>query len=112
MNADRKRRVKQLFQEAVDLPRDRQAGLLEERCGSDRALRAEVEELLGASESVMGDFLRTPPVATPSRPQSREPDTPRVIGQYEIIRRIGEGPSEVQRIVMARDMLNIGSGSR
>ena len=28
------------------------------------------------------------------------------------IRRIGEGPSEVQRIVMARDLLNIGSGSR
>ena len=28
------------------------------------------------------------------------------------IRRIGEGPSEVQRIVMARDLLNVGSGSR
>ena len=28
------------------------------------------------------------------------------------IRRLGEGPSEVQRIVMARDLLNIGSGSR
>ena len=27
------------------------------------------------------------------------------------IRRIGEGPSEVQRIVMARDLLNVGSGS-
>jgi acyl-CoA dehydrogenase len=27
------------------------------------------------------------------------------------IRRIGEGPSEVQRIVMARDLLNIRSGS-
>jgi acyl-CoA dehydrogenase len=27
------------------------------------------------------------------------------------IRRIGEGPSEVQRIVMARDILNVGSGS-
>src|SRR5690606_12548843 len=27
------------------------------------------------------------------------------------IRRIGEGPSEVQRIVMARDILNIRSGS-
>ncbi|MCZ6816600.1 MAG: serine/threonine-protein kinase, partial [Planctomycetota bacterium] len=91
MNADRKRRVKQLFQEAVDLPHDRQAGLLEERCGSDRALRTEVEKLLGASEDVMGAFLCTPPVATPSRPQSREPAIPRVIGQYEILRRIGEG---------------------
>jgi len=28
------------------------------------------------------------------------------------IRRIGEGPSEIQRIVMARDLLNVGSGSR
>jgi len=27
------------------------------------------------------------------------------------IRRIGEGPSEVQRIVMARDMLSVGSGN-
>jgi len=28
------------------------------------------------------------------------------------IRRIGEGPSEIQRIVMARDILNVGSGAR
>jgi alkylation response protein AidB-like acyl-CoA dehydrogenase len=27
------------------------------------------------------------------------------------IRRIGEGPSEIQRIIMARDILNVGSGS-
>ena len=27
------------------------------------------------------------------------------------IRRVGEGPSEVQRIVMARDILNVRSGS-
>ena len=39
-------------------------------------------------------------------------DSGRVLGDFRIIRRIGEGPSEVQRIVMARDLLNIGSGSR
>lgn len=27
------------------------------------------------------------------------------------IRRVGEGPNEVQRIVMARDILNVRSGS-
>ena len=27
------------------------------------------------------------------------------------IRRVGEGPNEIQRIVMARDILNVRSGS-
>jgi alkylation response protein AidB-like acyl-CoA dehydrogenase len=27
------------------------------------------------------------------------------------IRRVGEGPSEIQRVVMAREILNVGSGS-
>ena len=46
MNVGRRRIVDAIFEEALDLPPDAQAALLDARCGADAALRHEVMELL------------------------------------------------------------------
>ncbi len=59
MSANPPHRVEAIFQKVVDLRPSEQSRELARLCGSDRALRAEVEILLNASETVMGGFLET-----------------------------------------------------
>src|SRR6476661_2318787 len=56
MNVGRRRIVDAIFEEALDLPPDAQAALLDKRCGADEALRHEVMELLRLSRASAGDF--------------------------------------------------------
>ncbi len=58
MNDSRRKRVEQLFQATIDLAVDRQAEFLNDHCGCDAELRTDVEQLLRAHDSDMGDFLR------------------------------------------------------
>ena len=53
------RRVRALFEEALDLPAGERAALLEARCAGDEALRAEVDGLLAAHGR--GETFLTPP---------------------------------------------------
>lgn len=55
-------RVKQVFQAALDRPRDERTRYLQESCDDDRALLREVESLLLASDSYVST---TPPVHVP-----------------------------------------------
>ena len=48
--------VKHIFTTVVDLPRDERAAVLDDRCGQDVALRAEVESLLYAHDTA-GEFV-------------------------------------------------------
>lgn len=94
MTPERYQQVKQIYQQAVDRPLTGRADWLTEVCGSDEALRAEVEMLLGESAETV-PLLETPPPL---------PDFPRLpkriaadqligqrIGPYKILREIGQG---------------------
>ena len=62
-----------IFKAAVKLPPDRRAAYLDQACGSDAELRAEIESLLHAHDAT-GGFLEDVP-AVPTRPKitSRSP---------------------------------------
>lgn len=88
MNHLLRREAEAVFHDLVVLSPERQAELLEQRCGSRLDLRGEVTRLLRATEDVMGDFMRTAPCAAPDLDELRDPER---IGRYRIERRIGEG---------------------
>ena len=88
MTADRRKQAEELFQTAVDLPAGERGVYLQERCGSDGALRVEVDRLLGAHDAEMGDFLKSPAVGEPAEPGERPGDR---IGPYKLLGHLGQG---------------------
>jgi tetratricopeptide (TPR) repeat protein len=75
---------------ALESPADR-ARYLDQACGADQQLRAQVEELLAAYPKVE-QFLESPacaPAATVDEPVRERPGT--VIGPYKLLEQIGEG---------------------
>ncbi|HVF38752.1 MAG TPA: protein kinase, partial [Gemmatimonadaceae bacterium] len=83
-------RIESVFSEALQLPVDARPSYLNECCRTDPALRAEVEQLLEASESA-GDFLETLDAGQASRLLESSSDISASIGRYEVIRKIGSG---------------------
>jgi serine/threonine protein kinase len=79
----------------VDSPAERRL-FLDQECGDDAALRAQVESLLAASAKV-GSFLNRPAVQAPPgrqgtvayEPIAERPGT--VVGPYKLMEQIGEG---------------------
>ncbi|MHC4304211.1 MAG: serine/threonine protein kinase [Planctomycetota bacterium] len=59
MSGDRFDEARELFQAALDLAGEERAGFLDERCGGDAELRAEVEALL-AHDAATGVFMQAP----------------------------------------------------
>ena len=88
MISDRRKRAEDLFQVAVDLAATEQTAFLQQHCGSDAALRADVEVLLHTSESDLGDFLRTASVSERADHGEQPGDR---IGPYKLLSRIGQG---------------------
>lgn len=86
MTRDLRREAETIFHEVVDLPSDRQADVLEARCGSRHLLRSAVVRLLRASDDLMGDFLCVPP----TMPLDDLP-IPERVGRYRIESQIGAG---------------------
>jgi non-specific serine/threonine protein kinase/serine/threonine-protein kinase len=84
MPADRAQQARELFLAAVDAPPDQRSALLTEQCGSDAALRAEVESLL-AHDDVASKVMDEPLVAPGTTPPGQN------IGRYEIKRTIASG---------------------
>lgn len=58
--ADHYQRAKELYLEIRTLPPERQSARLEEACGSDPEVRADVESLLAAASSMPESFLESP----------------------------------------------------
>ena len=52
MTPERFRRIRAIYEEAVDAPLAAREGLLDRECQGDRDIRKDVEELLGARERV------------------------------------------------------------
>ena len=91
-------KANEIFLQALDLrsPRERSA-YLDEACGTDAVLRAQVEALLSASERA-GSFLEEPAVAPPASDDGPSTSDPRPIegpgmriGPYKLLQQIGEG---------------------
>ncbi|MHC4211225.1 MAG: tetratricopeptide repeat protein [Planctomycetota bacterium] len=95
MGTDRAHQAREIFLEVVELPVEQRGDRLEERCGDDAALRAEVEWLL-THDRAAGQFMDTPvapelgPTARLPEPEEGGPREKR-IGHYEIKRVIASG---------------------
>ncbi len=85
-------RVIAIFHAALACPTSERSVLLDEQCGGDRALRAEVESLLAADAAAAG-FLDVPaPVAAGlARPDEAPLAAGTRIGPYVVEREIGRG---------------------
>jgi len=86
------RRVEEIFKAALTMEASQRAAFIDEACGSDRALIAEVQSLLDADDAADG-FLNPPTNAAAFAPGDRS-DRAMVggrIGQYRIDRLIASG---------------------
>jgi serine/threonine protein kinase/tetratricopeptide (TPR) repeat protein len=106
MQADRWERIKEVFSVASERDSAARRAYLEEACGADSALRAEVESLLEAHDET-GDFIERP-AAQRAFGLDIDPPPPswigRRVGAYRIVAEIGRGGmSEVFRGVRADD---------
>src|SRR6266571_6661823 len=90
---NRWQQIESLFHAALELGADQRAAFLANKCGSDEALRGEVESLLAYKERTQSP-LQTPVVDQAFRALA-ESDGESLIGKtvshYQILSRIGEG---------------------
>src|SRR5439155_21189655 len=93
------RRVSEIFHGALALPPERRAAYVASACGTDDALREEVERLL-ASDRQAKSFLQSPAFVTDEPEPSRQLEGQR-IGPYDLVALIGEGG--MGRVYKARD---------
>ncbi len=85
-----------IFAEAIELPEDRRSTFIQQRCGGDSKLRAEVDSLLGSHQkNEQGGFVLNrelgatlAPVASVATIAEATGDT---IGRYRLLEKIGEG---------------------
>ena len=89
MNAERWRRVRELFDEVLDLAPEQRPAFLEALGAADAPLAKEVESLLRASADTE-DFLETPAVEQ-FRALAVEAEARSRIGPYTVLRELGHG---------------------
>jgi serine/threonine-protein kinase len=84
------RRIAELFEQALDVPVDERDAWLAKVCGSDAALRLELEGLLRA-DARAARFMERPPALVAAAAPDRDDRTPKQFGPYRVLRRIGVG---------------------
>ena len=94
MNPERWRRVRQLFERVVELPADERSAFLEQACGSDDALRSEIEALISGEAEAPADFVVPPPVRLQGEPASALASGVS-LGGFTLLEEIGRGASGV-----------------
>jgi serine/threonine-protein kinase len=77
-------RLKELFGSALQCELNQRAAFLDEACGSDELLRAEIESLLQAAEGTL--FTASAPL-----PAGAALTTGCRLGDYEIVQQLGRG---------------------
>ena len=84
------KRIEELFNRAVGLPKDARAAFLDQRCADDPEVRRQVEAML-ADHDRAGDAM-SPGLRSVLQPAAGDPAKPGDrIGPYTLTRRIGEG---------------------
>jgi eukaryotic-like serine/threonine-protein kinase len=81
---ERWQNIRDLLEQALELPPEQRAGLLDRSCKSDSSLRHEVEILLASSEDVRTSFMQSQP------PRAALPSGTK-LGEYEIKSLLGAG---------------------
>jgi eukaryotic-like serine/threonine-protein kinase len=118
VEAERWRKIEELYHSALEREGSDRAAFLDEACAGDETLRGEVESLLGQSQATER-FLEAPAleVAAKDLAKSSEPGArPLTIGRYRIVRLIGEGgmgavyeaEQQEPRRVVALKMIKLG----
>jgi serine/threonine-protein kinase len=87
---DHWRKLEELFYAALDLEPSERPAFLDRSCGADSELRREVEVLLNSSEKTWGFFQKPLQAVAEQVAQSSESAGQR-LGDYKIIRLLGEG---------------------
>ena len=103
MEPERWRQIDSLLEQALDLPPEQRPAFLEAACGSDHALRVQVQQLLTAHDRA-GTFLAAPAVIGAFGDITQEQTDSligRTLGQYVVISRLGAGGMGV--VYQARD---------
>src|SRR5436305_9749862 len=83
-------RVQRLFLSAADLPAGEQARYLDQACGGDRQLRAEVESLL-ASDRKDGEGISHAVGSEAALLFDSQPLVGDRLGSYRVVRELGRG---------------------
>src|SRR5262245_51089802 len=95
-SADRWKRIKELFDAALDRTATEREAFVIEACAGDTFVRSEVERLLAQHEQA-GDFLDSLTVGMhagdidKNLSRSSEPAIPRKLSHYELVELIGKG---------------------
>ena len=85
------KRVKSLFEAAMDQAPEDRSGFLDRVCAEDPSLRAEVEALLGSHERA-GDFLEKPVLHWPHGEDERPlVEIGQMLGHYRLEEKLGQG---------------------
>ena len=84
------RRVKDILNDALELPASARAAFLDSACGGDAEVRAEVASLLASHEEA-GEFIEPPAPAAPQQPVPENLGVGADIGPYRIVQLIAEG---------------------
>jgi len=94
MNTEQWQRTKQIVEEALRFAADQRQTYLDLACGTDRALRAEVESLIASYEAAGSQFLAaTAPELLELTSSTKSPIGPlnQVIGHYRLVEEVGRG---------------------
>ncbi|MBL8208068.1 MAG: serine/threonine-protein kinase [Blastocatellia bacterium] len=104
MTPERYQRICQLFDEALEVAPEQRAAWLDEACGADSELRAEVEKFLAGMEPA-ADYLARPAMDVAAEMLAQQQKHPSALGlqisHYQIISLLGAGG--MGRVYLARD---------